>query len=134
MDAIPPFGHLGPAPLIAVVEDDSAVRHSIEFTLEAEGYDVCAFERAGEALSSVRLGEAACLVIDYALPDIDGVALLNTLRRRGNTCPAVIIAGSPSLRCRHDAEAAGAPLIEKPLMGDELSRKIAQVMAADRAS
>jgi FixJ family two-component response regulator len=125
----PPAGRDGRA-LVAVVEDDQAVLHSLQFTLEAEGWEVCAFERALDALNSRRVLDANCLVIDYVLPDIDGVTLLNALRARGQGAPAVIVASTPSVRCRLDAAAAGAPLIEKPLMGDYLNRRIAEMTGA----
>jgi DNA-binding response OmpR family regulator len=111
-------------PLIAVIEDDPAVRHSLEFALEAQGYEVCAFERADDALRSVRLKQIRCLVIDYGLPDGNGASLLSQLRRRRITCPAIFIASSPTARCRADIAAAGAPLIEKPLLGDALGDQI----------
>lgn len=110
--------------LIAVVEDDPAVRHSLAFDLEAQGYSVCAFERATEALVSAVIPTADCLVIDYALPDLDGAALLLALRRRGLACPAIIIASTPSTRCRREAARAKAPLLEKPLMGGVLDTQI----------
>jgi two-component system response regulator FixJ len=125
----PHDGHDGRA-LVGIVEDDKAVLHSLQFTLEAEGWEVCAFERALDALNSLRILDAKCLVIDYALPDFDGVTLLNALRARGQEAPAVIIASTPSVRCRLDAAAAGAPLIEKPLMGDYLNRRIAEMTGA----
>jgi DNA-binding response OmpR family regulator len=117
-------------PLIAIVEDDHAVLNSLEFSLEAEGYDVCAFEDARDALASARIGSADCLVIDYGLPDGDGVTLLQGLRQKGVDCPAIIIASNPSARCRRDAQAAGAPVIEKPLMDDALSALIRNVLPA----
>ena len=117
-----------PRPLIAVVEDDLAVLHSLQFALEALGYDVCAFERAAAALLSPRLKEIDCLVIDYGLPDLHGAALLSQLRVRGIRCPAIFIASNPTARCRSDIVAAGAPLVEKPLIGDVLVDQIRSML------
>jgi len=116
-------------PLIAVVEDDMAVRCSLQFALEAEGYGVCAFADAAQALGSADIGQADCLVIDYGLPGMDGLALMEALRGRAIACPAIIIAGTPSVRCRRQAAAAGAALLEKPLMGAALSRQIDAALA-----
>jgi FixJ family two-component response regulator len=115
-------------PLIAVVEDDPAVRNSLEFALGTHGFEVCAFERAADALDSPRVAAADCLVIDYALPDVHGVELLCRLRRRGVVCPAIIIASNPGQRCRREAEQAGAPIVEKPLMGGVLSEQIRSML------
>ncbi len=121
----PRFGKL----LIAIVEDDRAVLNSLQFALEAQGYAVCGFERAVDALNSSEIMSADCLVLDYGLPDVDGVALLLALRRRGAASPAMIIASNPSARCRQEASLAGAPVIEKPLMGDVLVQRIHDLTA-----
>ena len=118
--------------LIAIVEDDAAVLHSLEFDLEAQGYAVCAFSRAAAAIGSPDILAADCLVIDYALPDGDGVALIRSLRRRGVQCPAIIIASNPTARSLLQAEAVGAPVIEKPLMGDVLADRLRLVLKEDQ--
>lgn len=118
--------------IIAVIEDDRAVLDSLKFSLEAQGFEACLFDCAEGAITSARIMSADCLVIDYTLPDGDGLTTLRTLRGRGLSCPAVIIASNPTARCRKEAVEAGAPLIEKPLIGDELEdllRPILNVMA-----
>jgi len=120
----------GPHRLIAVVEDDKAVLNSLQFALEAEGYAVCAFESCADALTSPSIGGAECLVLDFALPDMDGVELLHVLRNRGLGCPAIIIASNPTARCRREAAASGAPLLEKPLMGEALTGQIRTLLGA----
>ncbi len=115
--------------LIGVIEDDPAVLHSLEFSLRAEGYGVCAFVDGADAGDSLEILQADCLVIDYALADGTGVDLLRALRQRGMTCPAIVIASNPTMLCRHEAGAAGAPLVEKPLMGDVLNGYIREALA-----
>jgi DNA-binding response OmpR family regulator len=110
--------------LIAVVEDDKAVLASLQFALQADGYDVCGFERATEARDSDEILSADCLVLDYGMPDLSGVALLNALRGKGLRSPAIIIASNPTARCRQESRDAGVPLVEKPLMGAELGDRI----------
>jgi FixJ family two-component response regulator len=106
--------------LIAIVEDDAAVLDSLQFALTADGYAVCGFESAEQALRSPAIASADCLVIDYALPGIDGAELVHELRGRGVVSPAIIIASSPTALCRRRVAAAGAPLVEKPLIGESL--------------
>ena len=117
-------------PLIGVVEDDVAVLNSLEFALRAEGYTVCAAACADEARASAEFLQADCVVLDYALPDSTGLALLRELRRRGLRCPAIIIASNPSRQCVREAAAAAAPIVEKPLMGGELIARIAEHVQA----
>lgn len=118
-----------PELLIGVVEDDPALLHSLEFALQAEGYAVCALATAEAASRSSDLAGAACLVLDYALGDATGVALLRALRRRGLSCPAILIASNPTAQCRRESRSVGAPLIEKPLIGPELSAAIRTALA-----
>ncbi len=115
---VPPVG------TIAIVEDDVAVLNSLEFALRTQGYRVLAFHRALDALHSQEIMRADCLLLDYGLPDLDGAALLCALRSRGLTRPAIFIASTPSERCRREAQQANAPLIEKPLLGEDLFDQI----------
>lgn len=118
--------------LIAVIEDDRAVLDAISFTLQTLGYAVCAFERGRAALNSRKIDRADCLVIDYAMPEMDGIALLQRLRQRGLTCPAIIIASNPTPHCRKGASALDVPVLEKPLMGDVLGDRIRDILCEAR--
>jgi two-component system, LuxR family, response regulator FixJ len=120
----------GPRPLVAVVEDDRAVLNSLEFALQAQGYHVCAFESAARAGDSDEIMESDCIVVDYAMPGLSGVELLAKLRTRGLTCPAIVIASNPHAKCRREVLAAGASLIEKPLIGDGLLGHIRRGLTA----
>ena len=115
---------LAPSPMLLLVDDDPAVRASLIFSLELEGFAVDAFE-SGEAVAArTTLARHACLVLDYRLPGIDGLSLLNLLRERGETCPAVIITSNPTRTMRLRTVDAGAVLIEKPLLSDSLTTAI----------
>ncbi len=121
-----------PSPaLVAVVEDDEPVLNSLEFALTAEGYRVQAFKTAQAALDSARIADADCLIVDYGLPDFDGMTLLRLLRARGIAAPAMIIASSPSAKCLREIEQAGVPLVEKPLTGDALGRQLRAALGRD---
>ncbi len=117
-------------PLIAIVEDDLAVLNSLDFALRAEGYEVCAATCVADAKAHPAFPDADCLVLDYGLPDGTGTVLLGDLRGRGLRCPAIVIASNPTRECRRQAAAAGAPLVEKPLMGGELIAQIAELIRA----
>ena len=116
--------------LFAVIEDDVAVLNSLQYVLEIQGQEVCAFESAQAAIDSDRIMQADCLIIDYVLPDMDGLTMLGILRRGGLACPAVVIASNPTSRCRAAAEAAGAPLVEKPIMGRDLDDVLTRLLAS----
>jgi FixJ family two-component response regulator len=104
-----------------LVDSDPGIRASLKFSLELEGFTVEAFE-SGEALADLpAFPDAACLVLDYRLPEMDGLTLLALLRRRRVTQPAVLITGLASRAVRARAAEAGAIVIEKPLLCDALS-------------
>jgi two-component system response regulator FixJ len=111
----------GPPPnLVVVVDDDVAVRNSLKFSLEVEGYEVQAYAGAEELLNQAELARPGCLIIDQNLPGTDGLAALDQLRRRGALIPAILITSQPSPALRARAAAAGVPIIEKPLLGNTL--------------
>jgi FixJ family two-component response regulator len=122
-----------PAPatshLIAIVEDDKAVLDALRFTLQTQGYAVCGFASGRDAARSGRILDADCLVIDYAMPNMDGIGVLQALRQRGLDCPAIIIAGNPTPRCYKEAEVLGATVLEKPLMDDVLGHGVRAALA-----
>ena len=119
---------LAPFPMLLLVDDDPAVRASLIFSLELEGFAVDAFESGEAVVASTTLARHACLVLDYRLPGIDGLSLLNLLRERGETCPAVIITSNPTRTMRLRTIDAGAVLIEKPLLSDSLTSAIRRLI------
>ncbi len=119
--------------LVAVVEDDPAVLDSLHFTLDVQGYDVCLFNQGGKAIASDEILAADCLLIDYGLPDMNGLILLSQLRSRGLTCAAVIIASNPGALPQAQTRRAGAAVIEKSQMGEAMNDLIRAVVA-DRAA
>ena len=85
-----------PKPLILAVDDDPAMRISLSFLLDIEGFEVRAYSTAGELLADSGVPAGHCLVIDYRLPDMNGFDLLTELRRRRMNQPALIITTYPN--------------------------------------
>ena len=113
-----------PPPMLLLVDDDPAVRASLQFSLELEGFAVETFDSGETLVARNSPARHDCLVLDYRLPGIDGLSLLRMLRERGETCPAVIITSNPTRSVRQRTADAGAVLIEKPLLGDNLTTAI----------
>ena len=119
---------LAPPPKLLLVDDDPAVRESLKFSLELEGFAVDAFDSGETVVACHMLARYACLVLDYRLPGIDGLSLLGVLREHGETCPAVIITSNPTRAMRQRTADAGAVLIEQPLLSDSLTTAIRQLI------
>jgi two-component system, LuxR family, response regulator FixJ len=108
-------------PIVLVVDDDPAVRSSLKFALELEGYDVQAYPDATALLGAADLAQSRCLVIDLKLPGMDGLELLDELRRRRVTAPALLITSHPSRITQERAALRRVPIVEKPLLNQALS-------------
>jgi FixJ family two-component response regulator len=109
---------------VVVVEDDMALLNSLKFSLEIEGFNVLGYVSGEATLAADGWQDAACLVIDYALPDTDGWELLDVMRSMGSAAPAILITTHPSASLSARAAAAGVPIIEKPLLGNALTEAI----------
>jgi two-component system response regulator FixJ len=128
LSAIAPTDHTA---TLLLVEDDPSLRAALSFAFEADGFQVRCYSDASELFREAEAALSAnCLIIDYRLPYMDGLALLAALRRKEITTPAVLITSDPDRRCRRRARAAGVDIIEKPLLTDELRRHVHEVITA----
>lgn len=115
--------------VVIVVEDDRAVRNSLQFSLEAEGYIVRLYADMRSLLAETEFPERGCVVADYFLPDGNGLELLHTLRAKGVALPGILLTSSPASELRRQAAIAKVPIVEKPLLGNALSEEIGAAIA-----
>jgi FixJ family two-component response regulator len=121
-----------PRPVVLIIDDDPAVRNSLKFSLEIEGYAVFLYPDGSHLLSKPDLPHSDCLVLDYNLPDMTGLEVLDELRERRIDAPAILITSHPNRTLQERAEAAGARIVEKPLLGDSLMDSIRDLLARPR--
>jgi len=117
--------------IIAIVDDDPAVRNSLQFALEVEGFGVRVYPGAQAMLDDGRLGELSCIVVDQNMPVMSGLELIGRLRDRSVRVPVILITGQPNAVLSFHASNAGVPIVEKPLLGNTLVDQI-RVMTAHR--
>lgn len=112
-------------PTVFVVDDDAAVLGSLRFLLETDGFAVRTF-RSGTAL--LNIGSAAgpdCYVIDYKMPDINGIELAGRLRKSDRNVPVILITGYPDENISARAATAGIKdVLLKPLLEENLVKCI----------
>lgn len=107
-----------------IVDDDADLLAALKFSLELDGLRVIA-HRSSETVNLADIPQHnACLVLDYRLPAANGLELLDRLRAAGGRQPAILITSHASPAVRESVRAAGATLVEKPLLGDTLIRAI----------
>lgn len=114
---------------MVLVENDPALLRALSFAFETEGYRVRAHLDGRSALAALPIEQGACVVIDQRLSDCTGLDLLTRLRGRGVCAAAILITSNPSTEIRAIAAAAGAEIVEKPLLGDALASKVRQALA-----
>jgi FixJ family two-component response regulator len=121
---------------VVVIEDDVGVRTALAFALELEGFRVETYDCGEAFLLCDPPPSPACLVLDERLPGVSGLQTLRQLRERRVELPAILVTSHPGPRTRAAAASAGAPILEKPLMGETLVAKIQQLIAgeADRGA
>jgi two-component system, LuxR family, response regulator FixJ len=107
--------------MILILDDDAAVRDSLRFLLECEGYETRGFASGREFLAAGGAGEGDCLILDVHMPGMSGIELLETMRRRGDMRPVIVISGRTDAWTRKRAHAAGAlAVVDKPYQVREL--------------
>ena len=112
-------------PTVYVVDDDDAVLGSLRFLLETDGFAVRTFRNATALLNATSAPEADCYVIDYKMPDINGVELASRLRKSEGNTPVILITGYPDEKISTRAAAVGVKdVILKPLLGENLVKHI----------
>lgn len=124
-------------PRILLVEDDVGVRRSIQLLLHAHGYEVRAYALGAAVLADATAEDAAALIADYRMADIDGVAILSVLRSRGWNAPAILITAHLSPQVARFADEAGfTRILEKPLRERELTGTLKRLLGkvTDQAS
>jgi len=122
-------------PAVYVVDDDADVLGSLRFLLETDGFEVRTFRTAAALLGAVRPTGVDCFVIDYKMPEMNGVDLASRLRSRGIAAPVILITGYPDENIAARAEAVGVRhVLLKPLLDESLVTRIRGAIQEDRAS
>ena len=109
-----------PFTVVIVVDDDTAVRNSLKFSLEVEGFAVRAYASGTDLLNSANPPDCGCFVVDQILPGMTGLDLIAKLRERRILTPAILITSHPSAAVIDRAKQAHVRIIEKPLLNNTL--------------
>jgi FixJ family two-component response regulator len=111
--------------LIAVVDDDAAVRRTTALLIEAFGFHAAAFESAESFLRSDQVAETSCLVADVEMPGMNGLELQTHLAAAGRSIPIIFITAYDTKESRQRAMQAGAiAFLTKPFREELLLQNV----------
>jgi FixJ family two-component response regulator len=94
--------------LIAIIDDDEAMRDSLRDLMEAAGLVARCFASAEEFLASDLHTRAACLIVDIRMPTMSGLQLQARLKEEGSNTPIIFITAHGDARMRIRAMRDGA--------------------------
>jgi two-component system response regulator TtrR len=116
--------------IVYVIDDDEAVRDSLRWLLEGQGFRISAFDSAERFLSSLPAGAtgtmSGCLIADVRMPGMSGTELHDELIRRGIQLPLIFITGHGSVPMAVNSMKKGAvDFLEKPFNDEQLCMLVA---------
>lgn len=107
--------------IIYVIDDDDAMRDSLNFLLDSSGYSVTLFDNAQRFMDALPGLAFGCVVSDVRMPGIDGIELLKRMKAQHSPFPILIMTGHGDVPLAVEAMKLGAvDFLEKPFEDDRL--------------
>jgi two-component system, LuxR family, response regulator FixJ len=106
---------------VYVIDDDEAMRDSLQFLLDSADFEVRLFESAQAFLDTLSTLEFGCVLSDIRMPGIDGIELLKRVKESRSALPVIIMTGHGDVPLAVEAMKLGAvDFMEKPFEDDRL--------------
>ena len=120
---------------VYIVDDDEAMRDSLQWLIESQGLAVRTFAAAEDFLAACGDAMAGCIVLDVRMPGMSGLELYEKMNLRRCTLPVIFITGHGDVPMAVSALKKGAvDFIEKPFNDKELLRVIGQCLERESAT
>jgi len=118
---------------IYLVDDQPAVLKALSRLLGSAGYAVQSYASASAFLASVDAQAEGCLILDLAMPDMDGLALQQALSERASLLPVIFLTGHGDIDSGVRAMKLGAAdFLTKPVDAERLLDAVAQACASNQ--
>ncbi|MFN8739833.1 MAG: response regulator transcription factor [Pirellula sp.] len=118
--------------VVYVIDDDDGMRESMSFLLKKADIDCLAFSSGKQFLDEWDGTQPGCMVVDFQMPDMTGLALLNQARSRLGFIPFVLVTGHGTVAMAVEAMKMGAvTVIEKPFRHELFIETVLTTMAID---
>ncbi|GLQ56588.1 response regulator transcription factor [Devosia nitrariae] len=119
-----------PQAIVHVIDDDEAVRDSLDFLLGANQFQVKTYTSGRQFLETWSAERAACVICDIRMPELSGLEVVSELRRRGYDLPVIIMTGHGDMALAAEVTEAGADgLLEKPFSEESLLAALHSVLS-----
>ena len=114
-----------PGPVVLLVDDDAAIRRAVGAGLELEGFRVVRASGGRAALAAVESVAPAVILLDLAMPDLDGLEVLRRLRAGGDDVPVCVLSARDEVDDRVRGLQAGADdYVVKPFALEEVTARL----------
>ena len=119
---------------VYVIDDDPAMRDSLDFLLGSAGFNVRLFDSAQNFLDELANLDVGCVVTDVRMPGIDGMELLRQLNSGARKLPVIVMTGHGDVPLAVEAMKLGAlDFLEKPFEDDRLVGMIETALAENES-
>jgi two-component system response regulator FixJ len=119
---------------VYVIDDDPAMRDSLDFLLGSAGFSVRLFDSAQVFLDALPNLEPGCVVTDVRMPGIDGMELLRQLKSNARKLPVIVMTGHGDVPLAVEAMKLGAlDFLEKPFEDDRLIGMIESALSESKS-
>jgi len=120
---------------VHVIDDDAAMRDSLDFLLRSAGYSVKLFESAEAFLETLPFLGKGCVITDVRMQGLDGIELVRRLRDSHRAIPVIVITGHGDVPLAVAAMKIGAAdFLEKPFDGEALLAALGSILSSNGAS
>jgi two-component system response regulator FixJ len=121
-----------PEPIIYVIDDDDAVRQSLEFLLKTAGITVRSFESGQAFLEVLPQIHSGCVITDVRMPEVTGIDVLRRVKEINADLPVIVITGHGDISLAVEAMKIGAvDFLEKPFDDDLLLTAVRSALSTD---
>ncbi len=114
---------------VFIVDDDEAVRESLQALLEVKGHEVVTYASGEDFLAMSPPDSEGCALVDLRMPGIDGLTLIQRLKARGGNLEVVVVTGHGDIPLAVQAMKIGAvDFVEKPYTNERILEAVRQAL------
>ena len=119
---------------ILVVDDAKFTRNRVAQPLEDGGFEVIQARNGEEALKLFEEQQPQCIVTDLLMPVVDGIELIETLRKRGSDIPIIVVTADIQKTTREKCDKLGINgFLTKPFQPEQILEQVEQVVSCASA-